>query len=134
MQRFLFCLEYHIFLPASIRRMRKVQKTFFSSPSGNIAALAVAAGNADAIMANNEGLVKCSWEFEVDAAYEANVIMMHKGDVALCAAVNEALAEAYANGYYGPWYDEAKIAAGLETARRPRPRRAAPRPCIRGGR
>ena len=30
--------------------------------------------------------------------------------------MNEALAEAYANGYYGPWYDEAKAAAGLETA------------------
>ena len=84
--------------------------------SGNIEAMAVADGNADAILANNEGLMKCVWEFEVDAAYEANVIMMHKGDTALLAAVNEALAEAYANGYYGPWYDEAKAAAGLETA------------------
>ena len=84
--------------------------------SGNIEAIAVADGNADAILANNEGLMKCVWEFEVDAAYEANVIMMHKGDTALLAAVTEALAEAYANGYYGPWYDEAKAAAGLETA------------------
>ncbi|MDO4972875.1 MAG: transporter substrate-binding domain-containing protein [Eubacteriales bacterium] len=84
--------------------------------SGNIDALAVADGNADAIMANNAGLVKCSWEFDVAAEYEANVIMMHKGDTALLAVVNEALAEAYENGYYGPWYDEAKIAAGLETA------------------
>ncbi len=84
--------------------------------AGNIVALAVADGNADAIMANNEGLVKCSWEFDVSAEYEANVIMMHKGDTALCAAVNEALAEAYENGYYGPWYDEAKAMAGLETA------------------
>ncbi len=84
--------------------------------SGNIVALAVADGNADAIMANNEGLVKCSWEFDVSAEYEANVIMMHKGDTALLEIVNEALAEAYENGYYGPWYDEAKIAAGLETA------------------
>ena len=84
--------------------------------SGNIEAIAVADGNADAILANNEGLMKCVWEFEVDAAYEANVIMMHKGETALLAAVNEALAEAYANGYYGPWYDEANAAAGLETA------------------
>ena len=84
--------------------------------SGNIDALAVADGNADAIMANNAGLVKCSWEFDVAAEYEANVIMMHKGDTALLAVVNEALAEAYENGYYGPWYDEAKAAAGLETA------------------
>lgn len=84
--------------------------------SGNIDALAVADGNADAIMANNAGLVKCSWEFDVAAEYEANVIMMHKGDTALLAVVNEALAEAYENGYYGPWYEEAKAAAGLETA------------------
>ena len=84
--------------------------------SGNIVALAVADGNADAILANNEGLVKCSWEFDVSAEYEANVIMLHKGDTALLEIVNEALAEAYENGYYGPWYDEAKIAAGLETA------------------
>ena len=84
--------------------------------AGNIEALAVADGNADAILVNNEGLVKCVWQFDVAAEYEANVIMMHKGDVALCAAVNEALAEAYENGYYGPWYDEAKAAAGLETA------------------
>ena len=84
--------------------------------SGNIEAFAVADGNADAILANNEGLMKCVWEFDVAAEYEANVIMMHKGDTALCALVNEALAEAYANGYYGPWYDEAKAAAGLETA------------------
>ena len=84
--------------------------------SGNIVALAVADGNADAILANNDGLVKCSWEFDVSAEYEANVIMLHKGDTALLEVVNEALAEAYENGYYGPWYDEAKIAAGLETA------------------
>ena len=81
--------------------------------SGNIEAFAVADGNADAILANNEGLVKCVWQFDVASEYEANVIMMHKGDTALLALVNEALAAAYEAGYYGPWYDEAlEIAAG----------------------
>ena len=42
--------------------------------------------------------------------------MMHKGDTALLEVVNEALAEAYEGGLYGPWYDEAKAMAGLETA------------------
>ena len=84
--------------------------------SGNIDALAVAIGNGKQIIANNPDLMICDWQFEVDEAYEANVIMMHKGDTALCAVVNEALAEAYENGYYGPWYDEAKAMAGLETA------------------
>ncbi len=84
--------------------------------SGNIEALAVADGNADAILVSNTDLVKCEWQFDVSSDFEANVIMMHKGDTALLAAVNEALAEAYENGYYGPWYDEAKAMAGLETA------------------
>jgi polar amino acid transport system substrate-binding protein len=84
--------------------------------AGNIEALAVADGNADAILVNNQGLVKCVWQFDVAAEYEANVIMMHKGDTALCAAVNEALAKAYDNGYYAGWYEEAKEMAGLETA------------------
>ena len=84
--------------------------------SGNIEALAVADGNADAILVSNTDLVKCEWQFDVSSDFEANVIMMHKGDTALLAAVNEALAKAYENGYYGPWYEEAKAVAGLETA------------------
>ena len=84
--------------------------------SGNIEALAVADGNADAILVSNPDLVKCSWEFEVSEAYEANVIMMHKGHTALLEAVNAALAKAYDNGWYGEWYIEAKEMAGLETA------------------
>ena len=84
--------------------------------SGNIEALAVAMGNGKQIIANNTDLVICDWQFEVAAEYEANVIMMHKGDTALLAAVNEALAEAYENGYYGPWYDEALEIAASEGA------------------
>ena len=84
--------------------------------SGNIEALAVAMGSGKQIIANNTDLVICDWQFEVAAEYEANVIMMHKGDTALLAAVNEALAEAYENGYYGPWYDEALEIAASEGA------------------
>ena len=84
--------------------------------AGNIEALAVADGNADAILVNNEGLVKCVWQFDVSSDFEANVIMMHKGDTALLAAVNEALAKAYDSGFYAGWYEEAKAMAGLETA------------------
>ena len=81
--------------------------------SGNIEALAVAKGNGEQILANNPDLVMCSWEFDVKAEYEANVIMMHKGDTALLEVVNAALAEAYEGGLYGPWYEEAlEIAAG----------------------
>ena len=84
--------------------------------SGNIEALAVAEGNAKAILVSNTDLVICDWQFDVKAEYEANVIMMHKGETALCAVVNEALAQAYENGWYGDWYAEAQEMAGIETA------------------
>lgn len=84
--------------------------------SGNIQALAVADGNADAILVNHEGLVKCQWEFDVSMESDGNVIMMHKGETALLAAVNEALAKAMADGLYSPWYAEAKELAGLDTS------------------
>ena len=84
--------------------------------AGNIEALAVAIGNGKQIIANNPDLVMCEWQFDVAAEYEANVIMMHKGDTALLAAVNEALAEAYDNGYYGEWYEAALELAASESA------------------
>ena len=84
--------------------------------SGNIEALAVASGNGEQIIANNPDLVMCDWQFEVSEEYEANVIMMHKGDTALLAAVNEALAKAYEAGWYGEWYQEALDIAASESA------------------
>ncbi len=75
--------------------------------SGNIEALAVAAGNGEMICQNNPDLVVCSWQFEVKAEYEANVIIMQKGETELLEAVNAALAKAYEAGYYGEWYDDA---------------------------
>ncbi len=75
--------------------------------SGNIEALAVADGNGTQIIANHPGLVKCSWEFEVAEEFEANVVLIHKGEKDLLDAINAALAKAYAEGYYDPWYQEA---------------------------
>ena len=75
--------------------------------SGNIEAMAVAKGNADMIIDANPGLVICDWQFEVAEEYEANVILIQKGETELLAAVNEILAKAYEGGYYGTWYDEA---------------------------
>lgn len=79
--------------------------------SGNIEAMAVAIGNAKMIIDANPDLVICDWQFEVDEKYEANVILITKGETELLAAVNEALAKAKADGLYGPWY-EAAVALG----------------------
>ena len=84
--------------------------------AANIEALAVAKGNGEQIIANNPDLVICDWQFEVAAEYEANVVMLHKGETALLAAVNEALAKAYAAGYYGEWHDAALELAASEGA------------------
>ena len=84
--------------------------------AGNIEALAVAMGNGKQIIANNPDLVICDWQFDVKAEYEANVVMMHKGETELLAAVNAALAKAYAAGYYGQWYQEALDLAAAEGA------------------
>lgn len=84
--------------------------------SGNIEALAVADGNGTQIIANNSDLVKCEWQFDVKKEYEANVIMMQKGETELCEAVNAALKKAYEGGMYGPWYEEALKLAGSESA------------------
>jgi polar amino acid transport system substrate-binding protein len=84
--------------------------------NGSIEALAVAKGNAEMILDSNPDLMICSWEFEVAAEYEANVILITKGETALLNVVNEALAKAYADGLYGTWYEDAVALAKTENA------------------
>ena len=84
--------------------------------SGNIEALAVAAGNAEMIIDSNPDLVVCEWEFDVKAEYEANVVLITKGETELLEAVNAALQKAYDEGYYGVWYEEAVELAKSENA------------------
>ncbi|MBE6933282.1 MAG: transporter substrate-binding domain-containing protein [Ruminococcaceae bacterium] len=84
--------------------------------NGNIDALAVAKGNGDAIIANNDALAMSGFEFVVDAAFENNVILLKKGDDELTKTVNEILAKALEAGLYGEWYAEAEALAGIETA------------------
>ena len=84
--------------------------------NGSIEALAVAKGNAEMILDSNPDLMICSWKFEVAAEYEANVILITKGETALLNIVNEALAKAYADGLYGTWYEDAVALAKSENA------------------
>ena len=84
--------------------------------NGSIEALAVAKSNAEMIIDSNPDLMICSWEFEVAAEYEANVILITKGETALLNTVNEALTKAYADGLYGTWYDDAVALAKSENA------------------
>ena len=84
--------------------------------NGNIEALAVATGNAEMIISSNPDLVICEWQFDVKSEYEANVVLIGKGETDLLEVVNEALAKAYAENLYGVWYEEAVELAKSENA------------------
>ena len=81
--------------------------------NGDVQVMAVAHGNAEAIIANNPDIIMTCFEFVVTADEENNVIMMKKGNDALTEKVNELLAKAYDNGYYGEWYAAAEALAGI---------------------
>lgn len=81
--------------------------------NGDFDVMAVADGNADAIISNNNDIIKTGFQFTVTSDEENNVIMLKKGNDTLTAKVNELLAKAYAAGSYGTWYAEAKELAGI---------------------
>ncbi len=84
--------------------------------NGNIDALAVAHGNGEAIISNNDAIAFSGFDFEVSEEQSNNVILLQKGDDELTAKVNEILAKAYSEGLYAGWYSDAKALAGIDTA------------------
>lgn len=81
---------------------------------GDFDAMAVAIGNANALIANNPEVVMSGFEFEVDEKMLNNLILLQKGNDELTAKVNEILAKAEAAGYYEKWYEEALNTAGVD--------------------
>lgn len=84
--------------------------------TGKIDALAVAKGNADAIMANNDAVALSGFQFDVDPKYENNVILLNKQSTELLEKVNAILAKALAADLYSGWYNDALTLAGIDTA------------------
>ena len=80
---------------------------------GDFAAMAVAEGNADAIIAGNADLCKSGFYFELTDDLLDNLILMKKGADELTATVNDLLAKAKEAGYYEVWYAEALEKAGV---------------------
>ena len=80
---------------------------------GDFAVMAVAEGNADALIANNPDLAKSGFYFELTDDLLDNLILMKKGNDELTATVNDLLAKAEAAGYYPTWYAEALELAGV---------------------
>ena len=81
---------------------------------GTIEAMAVAEGNANAILAANPDLAKAEFRFEVSDELTDNLILLKKGNDTLTDAVNTLLEKAEAAGYYSQWYAEALQQAGID--------------------
>ena len=82
--------------------------------SGMVDALAVAEGNASAILSSEEGFALAKFRFTLRAELQDNLILMKKGDDQLTAAVNDLLRKAEEAGYYPQWYAQALALAGME--------------------
>ena len=80
--------------------------------NGDFDCIAVAGGNADAIMANNSEIIKSGFNFYVDPKETGNVILLKKGADTLTDVINQILAES--EQYWGSWYDAAKEISGID--------------------
>ena len=80
---------------------------------GDFDVMAVATGNADAIINSNPDLALAGFNFEVTDEESNNLILLKKGNDELTQKVNEILAKAYAAGKYGEWYAAAEELAGI---------------------
>ena len=82
--------------------------------NGDFDCIAVADGNAEAIIAANPDIVKSGFNFFVDEKQTGNVILLQKGNDVLTELVNNILAKA--EMYYATWYNDAKATAGIDVS------------------
>ncbi len=81
---------------------------------GDFDVMAVAIGNANALIAKNPDVAMSGFQFVVSAEQENNLILLKKGNDELTEEVNAILAKAQAAGMYEIWYEEALNTAGVE--------------------
>ena len=82
--------------------------------SGQLDCLAVADGNADAIIAAHPEIAKSGFRFVVTEKQTGNLILLQKGNDELTELVNNILSKA--KMYYETWYADARATAGIETS------------------
>ena len=82
--------------------------------NGDFDCIAVADGNADAIIAANPEVAKSGFNFFVDEKLTGNVILLQKGNDELTQLVNNILKKA--EMYYETWYADAKATAGIDVS------------------
>ena len=82
--------------------------------SGEFDCIAVADGNADAIIAAHPEIIKSGFRFEITEKQTGNLILLQKGNDELTELVNNILFKA--KMYYETWYADARATAGIETS------------------
>ena len=82
--------------------------------SGEYDCIAVADGNADAIIAAHPEIIKSGFRFVITEKQTGNLILMQKGNDELTQLVNNILKKA--EMYYETWYADARATAGIETS------------------
>ena len=80
--------------------------------SGDFDCIAVAGGNADAIIASNPDIIKSGFNFYVDPKETGNVILMQKGADELTNVINQILEQS--ETYWGDWYAVAQEISGID--------------------
>ena len=80
--------------------------------NGDFDCLAVSEGNAEAIIATHEHVVRSGFLFELDQRHMGNVILLNKDNDELTERINQILEKAAP--YYDQWYAEAKSTAGIQ--------------------
>lgn len=81
---------------------------------GDFEVMAVAIGNANALINNNPEVIMSGFQFVVDEKEANNLILLQKGNDELTQKVNTILAKAKAAGLYETWYEEALNTAGVD--------------------
>ena len=82
--------------------------------NGEYDCIAVADGNADAIIAAHPEIIKSGFRFVITEKQTGNLILMQKGNDELTQLVNNILKKA--EMYYETWYADARATAGIETS------------------
>lgn len=100
---------------ATIQNYKNLNDAYLALISGQIDALAVAKGNGDAFISQEDKVAFAGFDFEVDDLYKNNVILLNKADTELLEKVNAALDKAKAANLYDAWYDACTNLSGITT-------------------
>ena len=100
---------------ATIQNYKNLNDAYLALINGQIDALAVAKGNGDAFISEEDKVDFAGFDFVVDDLYKNNVILLNKSDSDLLAKVNAALDKAKAANLYDSWYEACTVLAGIST-------------------